>query len=332
MNFFAKKRIYMDYAAATPVLPEVRRAMEKYWAKDFYNPNAIYREGMAVRAAVEECRARIAKILGVARESVIFTSGGTEANVLAVRGVQASLPAGRQGRVIVEPDSHPSVQDAVRDTGSRKVVLISSASADGRLGRKIRKERRASDSEYPLVHIDASQSAQYFDVGLERLNCDLLTLDSSKLYGPKGVGALVVRKGVKLDLTPLGTPAVPLIAGFAQAMEIAARDRREEFRRLDSLSARFASEAARRFPEAAVTRILPNITNVSLPGILPEMLVLALDRASVMVSAGPACSSRDPEPPESPVRFSFGRFTTEAEVERALETFYKVAKHGKISL
>src|SRR3989344_2558023 len=103
-DFFKKKRIFLDYASATPVLPEVKKAMEKYWSEDFYNPNAIYEEGVEVKRAVKGYRTKIAGLLGVSEESIIFTSGGTEANVLAIRGV-------KPGKIVIEPESHPSVID-----------------------------------------------------------------------------------------------------------------------------------------------------------------------------------------------------------------------------
>ena len=325
-NIFQKNRIYLDYAAATPMLWAVQRAMWKYLSREFYNPNAIYREGVKVKKEVEEYRTKIARILGVSKDSIIFTSGGTEANTLAVRGVGP-------GKVIIEPDSHPSVTDAAKKTSSTKIVLISSPTTDNSLGRKIREERknlpagRQGKTPYPLLHIDASQSAQYFNVSLESLACDLLTLDAAKIYGPKGIGALVVRRGVELDLPPQGTPAVPLIAGFAKALEIAARDRERESKRLSLLSGQFSKAIQENFPEAIVTQTLPNIVNVFVPGILPEFLVLALDRAGLMVSAGPACNAHKPEPPETPVRFSLGRFTTEKELNKATEILCRTVEN-----
>ena len=319
MSWFKKKRIFMDYASATPLLPEVKKVMEKYWSRDFYNPSAIYQEGVEVRREVEEFRTKIARLLGATPESIIFTSGGTEANVWALRGV-------KPGQIIIEPDSHPSVVEAAKGLGGKEVVLVSSVTTDNKLGRKIREERKKNNSEYPLLHIDASQTAQYFNVGLETLSCDLLTLDGAKLYGPKGIGVLVVRRGLRLDLPPLGTPPVPLIVGFSKALEIVVRDREGERERLASLSALFMENIERSLPEVHMTQIEPNIINISVPGILPELLVLALDRAGVLVSAGPACNSNKPEPPETPVRFSFGRFTTLDEVRRAAEIFCRVAR------
>ena len=310
----------MDYASATPVLPEVKRAMEKYWLEDFYNPNAIYEEGVKVNKEVKDYRIKIAELLGTREESIIFTSGGTEANVLAIRGIKS-------GKIIIEPESHPSVMEAAEGRGSGKVVLYSSVIADNKLGRKIREERKKNNSEYPLLHIDVSQTAQYFNVGLETLACDLLTLDSAKIYGPKGVGALVVRKGVKFSLPPLGTPPVPLIAGFAKALEIVVHDRENEFKRLDTMSKQFFKIMRSNLPDAQVTYLVPNTINISVLGILPELLVLALDQAGVMVSAGPACLSNKPEPPDTPVRFSFGRSTDIKEVEKAKEIFCRIVSN-----
>ncbi|MEX2013614.1 MAG: aminotransferase class V-fold PLP-dependent enzyme [Parcubacteria group bacterium] len=319
MSWFGQKRIFLDYAAATPVLAEVRREMEKYWSKDFYNPNAIYEEGIKVKKVVLGYRSEIGRILGVAKEGIIFTSGGTEANVWAVRGV-------KRGRIVVGEDSHPSILEAAKGITGAETTLISSVTTDNKLGRKIREERKKNNADFPLLHVDASQTALYFEVGLEALACDLLTLDSAKLYGPKGIGALVVRKGIKLNIPPLGTPAVPLIAGFAKAFEEAIRDRESEYKRLDSLSAEFTAAVEHSLPQARVTRSLPNVVHISVPGILPELLVLALDRAGVLVSAGPACSSDKPEPPDTPIRFSFGRFTTASETRRAAKIFLRICE------
>ncbi|OHA91239.1 MAG: hypothetical protein A2758_02095 [Candidatus Zambryskibacteria bacterium RIFCSPHIGHO2_01_FULL_49_18] len=328
--WMTKKRIYLDYASATPMLSEVRSEMEKYFSEEFYNPNAIYEEGLRIKSEVNKFRRKIADILGAAEENIIFTSGGTEANVMTVRGIK--------GKVITEGEVHPSVTDAIEgrildtdlpagEAGSQGPTLISSVTTDNKLGRKIREERKKKHSEFPLLHIDASQTAVYFDVGLEKLACDLITLDSAKLYGPKGVGALVVRRGTELILPPRGTPAVPLIAGFAKALEIAAKDREKEFKRLSSLSAGFREELAYSLPEAEITYSNPHIINVSVPGILPELLVLALERNGVLVSAGPACNSNKPELPETPVRISLGRFTTEDEMRKAAKIFCSTAKN-----
>src|SRR3989344_4425705 len=159
MNWFWQKRhacrqgrIFLDYASATPVLPEVRRVMDKYWSRDFYNPSAIYKEGVKVKKEIDEYRTKIARILGVAKEGVIFTSGGTEANTWAIRGV-------KPGRIVVEQDSHPSVLEAAKGITGVVTTLISSVTTDNKLGRKIREERRKNNNGFPLLHVDASQTA-----------------------------------------------------------------------------------------------------------------------------------------------------------------------------
>lgn len=328
-NWFKPKRIFLDYASATPVLPEVKQVMDKYWSKEFYNPSAIYREGVRVKKEIDEYRTKIARILGVAKEGIIFTSGGTEANTWAIQGIKNT-------HVIIDEGSHPSVFAAAEDLNisiqktdeslliKKNITLISTITTDNKIGRQVREERKKRNDGFPLLHVDDSQTAGYFNVGLEVLACDLLTLDSAKLYGPKGIGALVVRRGVNLNLSPLGTPPVPLIAGFAKALEIAVRDRESEHKRLKSLSAEFMELIQKSLPQAFITQNLPNIVHVSVPGILSEFLVLALDQSGILVSAGPACNSNKPEPPDTPVRFSFGRFTSSSEIKRAAEIFCRI--------
>lgn len=334
MDWFKPKRIFLDYASATPVLPEVRRTMEKYWSRDFYNPSAIYEEGMRIKKEVEEFKGKIAELMGATKEGIIFTSGGTESNVLAIGGLKNT-------HIIIDIESHPSISEATKDfkvstwrAGAeleigKTTTLISTVATDNRTGRKVREWRKLhlpAGGPHPLLHVDASQTANYFKVGLETLACDLITLDAAKLYGPKGIGALVVRRGVMLNLPPRGTLPVPLIAGFVKALEIASRDRESEAKRLTLLSQKFAEILRYSLPSIRVTVTAPNIVNVSVPEILPELLVLALDRRGVLSSAGPACNSNKPEPPETPVRFSFGRFTTSSDTRRAAEIFCSVVR------
>jgi len=251
----------MDYAAATPVLIEVRREMEKYFSKEFYNPNAIYTEGLKVRGELNRYKRKIADIMGSRVEGVIFTSGATEANQIA------SLSLKR--------------------------------------------------------HLDATQLIGYHRLTLESAKCDSITISSPKIYGPKGIGALIVRHGLDLKTSERGTPPMSLIAGFTKALEIAVRDREVERKRLNYLSAKFIEG----IEEYRVIQDEPNIINVSVPGILPELLALALEREGVLVSVGRACTSNKPEPEDTPVRFSFGRFTTENEVKEAAKIFCDVVQN-----
>ena len=328
---FQKKRIFLDYASATPVRREVLKVMTPYQNEDFYNPLAIYAEGEKVKKELDGFREEVAQALGANKSGVLFTSGGTEANVLALRGLHPT-------HAVVSHDSHPSVLDALKGVSVSlwkkgeplplrdDTTVVSSISTDNKLGREIREERKKRGGKFPLLHIDASQTMQYWNIGLENLAADLITIDAGKLYGPKGVGALVVRKGVELDLPPRGTPAMPLVAGFALALKLAKKDREQEFNRLSALSNKLCREIKNSVPEALVEVVEPNIVTVSLPRVLPEFLVLALEREGVLVSAGSACNSMKIEPPETPVRFSLGRGTSEDEVIKVAKIFGRVAE------
>jgi cysteine desulfurase len=389
MSWFKPKRIFLDYASATPVLEEVRKAMEKYWSEDFYNPSAIYDEGVRVKKKVEDHRARMARALGAAQESVVFTSGGTESDNLAILGIfEESLKKIKKPHIVVSAIEHPAVaaaaQEVVRRGGEMSVlevdetglvsletlpkllkantVLVSIGLANSeigtvepvaKVGRLIRQYRKDHRSIYPYLHSDVSQALNYLDTGLEHLQADLLTLDSSKIYGPKGIGLLALRRGVKIH--PIifggeqergrraGTLNPALVAGFTLALELAIKDREKESRRLDLLRGQFIGSMAKRLPHLIVNgspeNHLPNIASVSLPGTLAEFMLLKLDRAGIMASVGSACSndgriSGSPviralgkkDLAESTLRFSFGRFTTASDIKRAAEIFCKIAQ------
>ncbi len=340
MRWFSRKRIYLDYAAATSVLPEVRRAMDKYFSENFYNPRAIYREGIRVKAEVDDCRRKIAQISGVTADGVIFTGGGTEANNLAILGVAKLVD---RPHIIISENAHPSVLRAAEETGDFSIwrdgeplplkgntVLISVSSYENDIGRQVRDIRKKNHSNYPLLHIDASSSANYFSPNIEELACDMLTLNASKIYGPKGIGALVVRRGIELNMLHQGTPAVPLVIGFAKALEIAMQSREGERLRLESLKLEFIKEVKNLLPQTVFHSSfedLPNTINISVPKILPEMLVLALDREGIAVSSGSACSFEEDSSDDYFTRFSFGRMTTKSDVDIAMKTFCRVAKN-----
>jgi cysteine desulfurase len=326
------KKIFLDYASATPVREEVLEAMKPYARENFYHPSAIYQEGREVLTQVEDFRTQIARMFGAQKRGVIFTSGGTEANTWAVRGV-------KQGHMIIDTDSHPSVSESIQGDNfslwepsqplpvREDTTLVSSVATDNKLSRQIREIRRSTQKSYPLLHVDATQSVQYYPVGLETLGCDLISVDAGKIYGPKGIGALIVRKGVTLDLPPQGTPPVALIAGFVKALELVVRDRESETKRLQKLAEDFAQELKLALPEVEVSLRLPNIILLSLPNVLPEYLVLALETEGILVSAGPACNANKPEPRDTPVRISLGRNTTKKDLQLALKAICRGVKN-----
>lgn len=383
----------MDYASATPVLPGVRKVMEKYWSDEFYNPSAIYAEGEKVRSEIGSFRARIAKRVGVSPKGIVFTSGGTEADNLAIFGTLESFKENQKSQskphIVVSAIEHPAVmaaaEEVVRRGGemsvlpvnehglvsleelkkvlSKNTFLVSVGLANGeigtvqpiaRIGRAVREFRKANGTPYPYLHTDASQAPSYIDIDMENLQADMLSLDAAKIYGPKGIGALVVRKGV--EMLPMmrggaqeggrraGTPSAALIAGFAEALDIASRDMAGEAKRLATFKKYFSEYVSRRLKNAVINgspeNCLPNIVSVSVPGIIAEFVLLKLEKEGVLVSVGSACSydERESGSPviraigkldlaESTLRFSFGRETTPDDIKRASEIFCRVASN-----
>lgn len=387
MHWYPKKRIFLDYASATPILPDVYRVMKKYWSEKFYNPSAIYREALATKKDVEENRTRIARLLGTSASGIIFTSGGTESDNLAILGAfEVARKTFKKPHLIISAIEHPGIAEAaeevcrrggevsklpvgedgsisleaLRNTLKKNTFLISIGLANGeigtieplaKIGRIVREARRNIGSDYPLLHTDASQAPSYLDVSLEKLNVEMLTVDGAKIYGPKGIGVLAVRKNVKLH--PIlfggnqengrraGTQSPALITGFTKALEIVSKDRSRESERLDILRKEFVDYVRKHLPRAmingSVENRLPNIVSVSIPDALAEFIVLKLDREGVLVSIGSACSADEREEGSpviralglgslatATVRFSFGRRTKGCDVRQAAAIFCRV--------
>jgi cysteine desulfurase len=226
-----------------------------------------------------------------------------------------------------------------------------------RIGRYIRDFRRKRGTIYPYFHTDASQAPNYLPLNIETLQVDMLTLDGSKIYGPKSVGVLVVRPSVKLRPTVYGggqerglrsgTESLALIAGFTKAFEIAQNDREKESERVETLKNYFLSKVQEELPSLIINSgqktSLPNIISISVPGGWGEYIVLAMDKAGVMVSAGSACSKDSSgsdviramgknELSDATIRFSLGKYSTKEEIDRAFEIFSKIVSHGKMVL
>lgn len=387
MNLFPPRRIYLDYASTTPVLKEVEKEMSRFWRQDFHNPSSIYKEGVAAKSALDSYRRRVAKVLHVSKRDIVFTASGTEANNLAILGTfEKALETMKKPQIIVSAIEHPSVMEAAfeveRRGGEISVVpvdehgvikfevlkklikkntfLISIMLANNELGtiepvakvgRLVREVRAKRGSSYPYLHTDASQAPNYLPINVETFHADLLTLDASKIYGPKGIGLLVVRPSVGIRPITLGggqerglrsgTESLALIAGFSKALEIADKDREKEVLRMKNLQKFFMNEVGEIVPNAVINTpelSLPNIVSVSIPNKLSELLALAFDRKGVMVSTGSSCSLRDdndgsdvlraigkPDLASATLRFSFGRFTTEKDLRKVLKIFSVIA-------
>jgi cysteine desulfurase len=371
-----KGTVYLDYAAATPVDKRVRAAMEPYFADAFYNPAAMYGPAREVKSDILAAQARIANCMGARANEIVFTSGGTEANNLAIHGVMAQYP---KTKLLVSAIEHDSVIEpakvyshdfvtvteqgivdltALQKQLSDEVVLISVMQASNEIGtiqpiRKIaamievvRKDRLKRGVKLPLyLHADACQAAGYLDIHVHRLGVDMLTINSGKLYGPKGTGALFVRAG--LSLKPQikgggqqqglrsGTENAAGTVGLATALEIAQAMRSDETARLGELQGYFIGELERKIPNLTINgskkHRLPNNVHVTIPGQDNERLLMALDQQGVYAAAGSACSASSELPSHvlsaiglsdeaarSSLRFSMGRQTTKEHIDRTV--------------
>ncbi len=336
------KRIYLDYAASTPVDRRVERAMAPYFGAVYGNPSALHRFGQEASAAVFAARRAVAAALGADYREIIFTGSATEANNLAIRGaVKAYNNAGGMPRIITTAIEHESVLETCRDlereglaevvyvpVGEEGIVdpqkvasalnewtiLVSVMHANNEIGTiqpvqeiaRLLASRRAPGSPYPLFHSDAVQSFQYLECVPKHLGVDLLTISAHKIYGPKGVGALYVRKGV--GLSPIitgsgqeagrrsGTENVPYLAGFARAVEIAAAQRASEGMRVAAIRNYFWDALHDAVPSLKLNgsweNRLPNNLNIYFPGQTAHDLQIKLDLAGIAASPGAACSTR----------------------------------------
>jgi len=365
--------LYADYNATTPLDPEVRRAMAEALDGSFGNPSSIHRAGQEARRLVERARAEVAAFIGAEPDEIVFCSGGTEADNLAVLGAVAAAKTGRTSVVtsaiehpaVLEPCAHLQRQghtvtflgvdregrvdlsglEAALGSGVG-LVSVMLANNDTGVIQPIGEVARAAARCGALVHTDAVQAAGRLAIDVERLGVSLLSLSAHKLHGPKGAGALYVRRGVALaplvhggrqerTLRP-GTENVPAIVGFGKACELARVRLEEDSRRVQELRDRFEANVKARVPSVRVNGggapRLPNTANLAFAGLDGEALVINLDLLGMAASRGAACSAADQNPSHvllamgqseaearASVRFSFGRGTTAEEIDRAVD-------------
>lgn len=398
-----QKIIFLDHAAATPLDQRVLKAMLPYFDKTFANPSSLHSPGQAANKAVTQARKSIATILNGHADEIIFTSGGTESDNLAIMGVIASASvspfqkgtASMQGikaeesiphvvttaiehHAVLEPLKHLEKIGAIKltvikpkkngivaaqdvlDAVKQNTVLVSVMYANNEIGTiqpiaeigkallKWRKDVGQWDggtvgraTSYPLFHSDACQAAAYLDLNVEKLHVDLLTLNAGKIYGPKGVGLLFVRRGTKL--APItrgggqerglrsGTENVPGIVGMAKALELVQKNRAKESKRLSLLRNKLI-DGLLRLPKSRLNgdadQRLPNNVNISFLDIEGEAAMLYLDAKGIACSTGSACasSSLDPshvilalglsyEAAHGSLRFTLGKSTTKSDVD-----------------
>jgi cysteine desulfurase len=379
MWFSRPKRIYLDYASATPVRSEARKAVEKLW-DTFGNPGGIHADAVAAEKVLEAAREKIALELACKAREVIFTSGGTEGNNIAILGVARKILKRQDDFAgthwVVSSIEHPSVlecfgeierlggsvthvdpdergtitKDAVVAIVKKNTVLVSIGWANSETGtvQPIREIALALKEMHPdiLLHTDAGAAPLYLAPHVHTLDVDLMTLDSGKMYGPRGVGALYLSNRVDASSVTLGggqerglrpgTENVALAAGFAEAFMCAGTERKAESLRLQILRDTFLKKLIMRIPEIVVNgdikRALPHMLNVSLPNIQSEYVTLQLDAKGISISTKSACREGEnrrshvvealggPEwRAENTLRFSLGRTTTAKELDTAID-------------
>ncbi|MES2314852.1 MAG: cysteine desulfurase family protein [Patescibacteria group bacterium] len=379
------KRIYLDYASLTPIDPRVTREMKAYSSFSYANPSSLYKEGVNAKNALALGRQKVADYLKAHADEIIFTSGGTEANGLALEGVgRAAVHAGFvdpmkgiKPHIIISAIEHSSIietanmlekhgcevtrlsvdangvisLDELKKSIKENTVLVSIMMVNNEIGSvqpikeiaKIVRQARKAGIVYPLLHTDAAQ-ALYEEINMQNLGVDLLTLDGSKVYGPRGIGALYVRRNTPIEAIILGggqesglrsgTENIPSIMGLAKALELVKNE--EQRMKKGEKVARFKKYFIEQIKKIRsdikvngdVYNSAPHIVNISIPGIDNEFLLFKLDAKGVACSTKSSCLRDEDESyvlksigadSATSLRFSFGRWTTVGEVKRAIK-------------
>ena len=381
-----QKSFYLDNAATTPVDPRVLQAMTPYFNEAFGNASSLHGKGNEAMVAVEASRAKIASFLGCSSENVYFTSGATESDNWAILGLTRAILRDNSGfkpHIIVSAVEHEAVIEPVRrlvkdglvESTYLKVdknglvsaedlkksikantVLVSVMLANNEIGSiqpitklaQVIAEANSSRKRKILFHTDATQAPAYAECNVKKLGVDLMSLSAHKIYGPKGVGALYVRSGIKLE--PLvygggqqqgarsGTYNVAGIVGFGKAVEIVSdkEERSEDIKRIKELRDYLVKQVLVKVPRSSLNGSLkdrlPNNASFIFPGVEGESVVLMLSRQGICASTGSACSSGSLEPSHvllaigvpiehahGSLRLTLGRFTKKSDIEALLK-------------
>ncbi|MBP6875576.1 MAG: cysteine desulfurase NifS [Candidatus Eisenbacteria bacterium] len=374
------KRIYLDHNATTPLDPAVLEEMLPFLTEKFGNASSVHSAGQEARRAVEQARERLARLIGADASEIVFTSGGTEADNHALRGVVDPLgPNAACPHIVTSAIEHPAVLNTcqmlekrgcavtyvpvdeharvdveqVRSAIKPETKIVSIMLANNEVGtiQPVAEIAAIAHEHGALVHTDAVQALGRLPIDVRKLGVDLMSVSSHKIYGPKGIGALYLRRGVRV--TPLlfgghqerhrrgGTENVPAIVGFGKASELAGALREERATRERELRDRLERAILERIPHTRVnghpTERLPNTLNAAFRFVEGESLLMNLDFEGVAVSTGSACSSGDLKPSHvlvamglpveeahGTLRFSLGRSTTEEDIDAASEALVRV--------
>lgn len=379
-------KIYLDYAATTPLDERVLQAMLPFFSQAFGNPSSIHAFGQQAEAAVEEARETVAQVLHCHPDEIIFTSGGSEADNLALRGVALARRAqSGANRILTARTEHPAVSKTAADLErhygfqvewlpvdtygrvlpemvaehlDERVALVSVMYANNEIGtiNPIAEIAAVCRQRGVPFHTDAVQAAAYLPLDVETLGVDLLSLGAHKFYGPKGVGALYVRRGT--PLLPLltgggqeggrraGTSNVPYLVGLAEALRLTALERAERTAHVRPLRDNLIDTVLQTIPQAQLTghpvERLPNHASFVFYGVDGNLLLTLLDAAGFACSSGSACKTGNPEPSEvitalglprswglGSLRITLGRHTTVEEVQAFLTVLPRLVERAR---
>jgi len=367
------KRVYLDYAATTPVHPDVLAAMQPYFTEIFGNPSSIYSYGQEAKESLEKSRKVVADFLGARPDEIVFTSGGTESDNFALEGV-AFANEDKRNHIITSAIEHHAILEAchflekrgfevtylpvdqngivspddVKKAITSKTILVSIMHANNEIGtiQPLSEISRITRNAGVYLHTDAVQTFGHLPVNVDDLGVDLLSLSAHKLYGPKGVGALYIRRGTRIVPFLHGgsqernrrasTENVPGIVGLAKACEIAKREMKEEALRLEKLRDHLINGILERIGNSRLNghpvMRLPNNASLSFDFVEGEAMCLNLDLEGICCSTGSACSSTNAEPSHvllaiglppqqayGSLRFTLGKWTTEEDIEKVLK-------------
>ncbi|MFH1364327.1 MAG: cysteine desulfurase NifS [Candidatus Aenigmatarchaeota archaeon] len=373
--------IYLDHTATTYVIPEVKKEMDKYFSDEFGNPGSFNTIGLRAKQAIDDSREKVASILNARPEEIIFTGSGTESINLAIKGV-ARANKKKGNHIITSKIEHHAVLDTceylekdegfrvtyldvdkyglvdvdqLRKSITKDTILITIMYANNEIGtiEPVAEIGKIAREKQILFHTDACQAAGSLDIDVEKLHVDLMSLNGSKMYGPKGVGMLYVRKGVPIK--PIihgggqefglrsGTENVPYIVGFAKALEIAQKSMDEEATRMtklrDYMIKRVLETNTKSFLNGHPTKRLPNNINITFLDVEGEAVLLHLNKHGICASTGSACTSKtlDPshvilatglpyEAAHGSIRFSLGKKTSKKEIDAVIKVLPKIVE------
>ncbi len=372
--------IYMDHSATSPVDPKVFEAMKPYFVEEFGNASTLYSLGRDARKAMENARAQVASLIGAKTEEIIFTSGGTESDNIAIKGTAYRLKD-KGNHIVTSAIEHPAVEETciylekngfevtylpvyeegivrvsdLEDAITDKTILITIMHANNEIGtiQPIAEIGKIAREKKIYFHTDAVQTVGKIPVVVEELNVDMLSLSAHKVYGPKGIGALYVKKGVRLEpivhggghekgLRP-GTENVSGIVGLGKACEIAEKNLTDNAKYITNLRNKLIKgvldSVEQSYLNGHPTMRLPNNVNFRFTGIEGESLVLHLDSKGIAGSTGSACSSKKLEPSHvltaiglkevdahGSLRLTLGKDNTEEDVEHAIKSIQEVVE------